>query len=64
MLHKAIQNREMDKLAAIRELHSIERTIKDIYKEVPQIGVPSEDVSTIQTEESELESTSTAEQWV
>jgi hypothetical protein len=66
MLHQAIKNREIDKMSAIRELHSIERTIKDIYKEVPQIGVPIEDVSTVQTEEPELESTSTsnAEQWV
>jgi hypothetical protein len=64
MLHKAIQNREMDKLSAIKELHSIERTIKDIYKEIPQIGVPTEDVPTVPTEEPEMESAPTEEQWV
>ena len=63
MLHTAIKNREIDKMSAIRELHSIERTIKDIYKEIPQIGVPAEDVPTVQTEEPELEPTTT-EQWV
>jgi hypothetical protein len=65
MLHQAIQNKEIDKMSAIKELHRLERTIKDIYKDIPQIGIQN-DVSTIPAEEEpELESIqSTEEQWV
>jgi hypothetical protein len=64
MLHQAIKNGEMDKLSAIKELHNLERTIKDIYKDIPQIGIQN-DVSTIPAEEEpELESQPTEEQWV
>ena len=67
MLHQAIQNKEIDKMSAIKELHNLERTIKDIYKDIPQLGTVQSDVSTVSTEEEsepELESTPTEEQWV
>ena len=38
MVHNAITTGEIEKLAGIKELHQLELSIKNIYKEIPEIS--------------------------
>lgn len=66
MIHDAIKNKEMDKLNAIKELHNLELSIKDIYKEIPEIGISEgqSDVSSTTNQEEQIPEEQPAEQWV
>ena len=60
MLHKLYNQEGQDKLAIIRELHHIELSIKNIYKELPTIGT-STDVAAATNTEQQQQTTETPE---
>ena len=50
MLHQLYNDKKYkDKIGIIRELHHIELSIKNIYKEVPDIGIVTEDKEIVPT---------------